>query len=332
VDRASSGAAVAPLLTVQKMDLNLVRTFARVVEAQSFTAAARVLRVPKSSVSRAVARLEEQLGARLFERTTRQVRLTHTGQAYYHGAARALAALEDAEQSVLENQGEPRGTVRLTVPVGAPRAFLSDMVTRFVQQYPLIRVEVSFSDRPVDLVAEGFDLALRGSANGRLQGSSLIARKVAQVSLWLLASPSYLERRGEPRRAEDLKNHDLIVYSGGSLSTRTWPLKGPHGLEPIEVTGILASDDSTFIRELVLQSAGIGLFVARLEDLDTGVLVRVLPEYEVPDLSLSVVMPSNRHLPRRVALFRDALIEGFKGLSFSMPHSEMQARAKASVG
>src|SRR5258707_3010513 len=97
------------------------------------------------------------------------------------------------------------------------------MVTRFVQQYPLIRVEVSFSDRPVDLVAEGFDLALRGSANGRLQGSSLIARKVAQVILWLLASPLYLERRGESRRAEDLKNHDLIVYSGRRVFAPTTP-------------------------------------------------------------------------------------------------------------
>lgn len=316
------------------MDLNLVRTFTRVVEAQSFTAAARSLQVPKSSVSRAVARLEEQLGARLFERTTRQVRLTHTGQAYYHGAARALAALADAEQSVLENQGEPRGTVRLTVPVGAPRAFLSDVVSRFVQQYPLIRVEVCFSDRPVDLVAEGFDLALRGSANGRLLGaSSLIARKVAQASMWLLAAPSYLERRGEPRHTIDLKNHDLIVHSGGTPSTRTWPLKGPNGLEPIEVSGVMASDDLTFIRELVLRGAGIGLLIARLEDLETGHLVRVLPEYEVPDLTLSVVMPSNRHLPRRVALFRDALIEGFKGLaSFSMPQPQMQARVKVTAG
>jgi DNA-binding transcriptional LysR family regulator len=195
-------------------------------------------------------------------------------------------------------------------------------------------VEVCFSDRPVDLVAEGFDLALRGSANGRLAGgSSLIARKVAQACMWLLAAPSYLERRGEPLHAEDLKNHDLIVHSGGGFSTRTWPLKGPNGLEPIEVTGVLASDDFTFIRELVLQGSGIGLLVAHLEDLDTRRLVRVLPEYEVPDLSLSVVMPSNRHLPRRVALFRDALIEGFKGFgSFSMPQAQVQARAKASAG
>jgi len=313
------------------MDLNLVRTFTRVVEAQSFTAAARILGVPKSSVSRAVARLEEQLGARLFERTTRQVRLTHTGQAYYDGASRALAALTDAEQSVAESQGEPRGTIRLSVPVNAPKQLLSDLVSRFVQQFPAIRVEVCFSDRAVDLVAEGFDLALRGSQNGRLQGSSLIARKVAQGSMWLMASPSYLARRGTPKRVSELKHHDLIVHSGGPHSPRTWPLRGPNGLEAIEVSGSLASDDLSFIRELALRGAGIGLLFAHEEDLESGDLVRVLPELEVPDLSLSVVMPSNRHLPRRVALFRDALIEAFKdGCPISGAQVEAKGRAKAS--
>ena len=319
------------MLTVRLMDLNLVRTFTRVVEAQSFTAAARILGVPKSSVSRGVARLEEQLGARLFERTTRQVRLTHTGQAYYDGASRALAALADAEQSVAESQGEPRGTVRLTVPVNAPRGLLSDLVSRFVQQYPAIRVEVCFTDRAVDLVAEGFDLALRGSQNGRLQGSSLIARKVAQGSMWLMAAPSYLARRGTPRRVSDLKNHELIVHSGGPHSPRTWPLRGPNGLEAIEVNGGLASDDLSFIRQLVLRGAGISLLFVHEDDVDNGALVRVLPDFEVPDLSLSVVMPSNRHLPRRVALFRDALIDAFKDFrSFSAAQSQSQSRAKAS--
>src|SRR5712692_3229434 len=157
------------------MDLNIVRTFSRVVEAQSFTAAARSLGLPKSSVSRAVSRLEEQLGTRLLERTSRQLKLTATGRAYYDGAARALAALTDAEQFVAESQGEPRGLVRLTVPLAAERCFLSDVVARFVKRYPAIRVEVSFTNRMVDLVGEGFDLGLRGSRNGRLQGSSLIA-------------------------------------------------------------------------------------------------------------------------------------------------------------
>src|SRR5258708_1003155 len=145
------------------MDLNLVRTFSRVVEAESFTAAARSLGLPKSSVSRAVSKLEEQLGTRLLERTTRQVKLTVTGRVYYDGAVRALAALTDAEQSVAESQGEPRGVVRVTVPLGADRGCLSEIVARFRERYPAIQVELSFTNRVVDLVAEGFDLALRGS-------------------------------------------------------------------------------------------------------------------------------------------------------------------------
>ena len=303
------------------MDLNLVRTFSRVVEAESFTAAARSLGLPKSSVSRAITRLEEELGARLLERTTRQVKLTVTGRVYYDGAIRALAALSDAEQFVAESQGEPRGTVRLTVALGADRAVLSDIVARFTERYPAIRVEVSFTNRVVDLVGEGFDLALRGSRNGRLQGQSLIARRVAQMSLWLLAAPAYLKSHRPPRRPADLRNHDFILYTLGGGTLKTWELMGPHGLEPVEVTGVLSSDDGLFIRELVLRGAGITLMVPRMEDIRSGALVRVLPDYEVPDLSISVVMPSNRHVPRRVALFRDALIEGLKAVPGALPDS-----------
>jgi DNA-binding transcriptional LysR family regulator len=307
------------------MDLNLVRTFSRVVEAESFTAAARSLGVRKSSVSRAVSRLEEQLGARLLERTTRQVKLTVTGRVYYDGAVRALAALTDAEQFVAESQGEPRGVVRLSVPLSADRGCLSDIVTRFTERYPAIRVEVSFTDRVVDLVGEGFDLAVRGSRNGRLQGQSLIARKVAQMSLWLLAAPSYLKSRRLPRRPADLRNLDFILYAHGGNTFKTWELMGPRGLEPVDVTGALSSDDALFIRELVLRGAGITLMVPRMEDLRSGALVRVLPDYEVPDLTISLVMPSNRHLPRRVALFRDALIEGFKAIPGALDESMANA-------
>ncbi len=293
------------------MDLNLVRTFARVVESQSFTAAARSLGLPKSSVSRAIARLEEQLGAQLLERTTRQLKLTRTGRAYYDGAARALAALTDAEQMVVESQGEPRGIVRLTAPVGMDRSFLSGVVTGFAGQYPAIHVQVSFTNRVVDLVAEGFDLAIRGSRGRRLQDSSLVARKVAQLSLWLFAAPSYLEAHRPLRRPADLKNHECILFDTRGATTQTWELMGPRGLEPVEVAGVFSTDDFFFIRDLVLRGAGITALVPRAEDLRSGALVRVLPGYEIPDLTVSIVVPS-RKVPRRVALFRDALIEGFK--------------------
>jgi DNA-binding transcriptional LysR family regulator len=306
------------------MDLSLVRTFGQVVESQSFTVAARTLGLPKSSVSRAVARLEEQLGARLLERTSRQFRLTASGRAYYDGVARALSALTDAEHAVAESQGEPRGLVRLTVPTGLDRSFLSDLVTGFVSHYPAIQVHVSFTNRKVDLVAEEFDLAIRGSAR-QLQDSSLIARKVAQLSAWLFAAPAYLNGRQLPRRPVDLKKHDIILGSLGG-DTDTWELMGPNGLEPVEIKGGVYSDDAFFIRELVLRGAGIALMVPRTDDLQNGALVRVLPDYEVQGLSAYVVMPSARHLPRRVALFRDALIEAFKTLPGYLSGSATGAR------
>lgn len=300
------------------MDLNLVRTFSRVVEAESFTAAARALGLPKSSVSRAVSRLEEQLGARLLERTTRQLKLTATGRAYYEGATRALAALTDAEQLVADSQGQPRGTVRLAASVPIDRGFLSGLVVRFARQYPEIRVEVSFTHGEVDLVAAGFDLGLRASRDGHLNGSSLIARKVAQLSLWLLAAPSYLRSHGTPRRPADLKDHQFILYDCQRANRKACDLVGPRGREPIEVSGTLSSDDFLLVHELALRGAGIIKMVPRLDDLRSGALVRVLPEYEIPDISLSIVMPSNRHMPRRVSLFRDALVEGFKGFPFAV--------------
>ncbi len=212
----------------------------------------------------------------------------------------------------LVSQGEPRGMVRLTAPVGVDRFFLADVVARFVSRYPAIQVDVSFTNRVVDLVGEGFDLALRASRGARLQGSSLIARKVAQLSLWLFAAPSYLKGRRAPRRPADLKNYDFILFDSHGSTTKTWELVGPNGPEPVEVTGTVSSDDSFFIRELVIRGVGITFMKPRIDDLRSGALVRVLPDYEVPDISISVVMPSNRHLPRRVALFRDALIEAFK--------------------
>jgi len=238
--------------------------------------------------------------------------------------ARALSALTDAEHAVAESQGEPRGLVRLTVPTGLDRSFLSDLVTGFVSQYPAIQVHVSFTNRKVDLVAEEFDLAIRGSAR-QLQDSSLIARKVAQLSAWLFAAPAYLNGRQLPRRPVDLKKHDIILGSLGG-DTDTWELMGPNGLEPVEIKGGVYSDDAFFIRELVLRGAGIALMVPRTDDFQNGALVRVLPDYEVQGLSAYVVMPSARHLPRRVALFRDALIEAFKTLPGYLSGSATRTR------
>jgi len=292
------------------MDLNLARTFARVVEARGFTAAARSLGIPKSSVSRSVARLEDQLGVRLLERSSRQFKLTNSGRAFYEGASRALLELSEAERQVADAQEQVRGMVRLAVPVSAPRSFVSELVMGFTSQHPGVQIDVSFTNEHVDLLGNDFDIALQ---MGPLPDSALVARKVGQLNWWWFASPSYLQRRGIPRVPSALQDHDCVVFSPRG-EAKALPLLGPHGPEPVSVTGSLYSDDFLLIHELVLRGAGIGLLPAVMGDADqrAGTLVRVLEGYEVPGPAVFVVTPSVRHLPRRIALFRDAVIDHFR--------------------
>jgi DNA-binding transcriptional LysR family regulator len=292
------------------MDLNLAHTFARVAEAQSFTAAARALGLPKSSVSRAVTRLEEHLGVRLVERTTRKLKLTDAGRAYYDSVSRGLAELACGVERVAELQGTPSGLVRLTAPLDSEETGIAEAILRFSELYPRIEVEVSLSNRRVDLIAEGFDLALRA---GVLPDSSLVAKKIGSDPLWLFASPDYLARRGLPRRFADLARHSCVLFRPRG-DTATWKLSGPGGTETVEVTGQLRTDDLTFTRRLMIGGAGIGLLPSQLAAaaVAAGQLRRVLPGYEVLGSSLHVVMPSAKHLPRRVALLRDFLVDHLK--------------------
>jgi DNA-binding transcriptional LysR family regulator len=287
------------------MDLNEVAIFTRVVETQSFTAAARALGLPKSSVSRHIAGLEEALGVRLLQRTTRTLNLTEAGAAYYERVSRALSELGEANAAARELQGEPKGTVRLTAPPDT--GFLAGIVVRFVRRHPGIRVEVVLAGRRVDLVAEGFDLALRA---GRLDDSSLIARRLGQVDHRLFATPRYLERRGMPARLSKLSEHDCVLFrpTGGK---NQWQLQGPSGVETVEVTGPIGGDEFSFLRKVVLGGTGIGLLPSFLcaRDVAKGKLARLLPEYALRGVGLHLVYPSSRYLPQRVALLRDFILQ-----------------------
>ena len=290
------------------MDLNLARALARVVESESFAAAARRLGLPEASVRRAVAQLEEWLGTRLFERRSRRPKLTTHGRAYYHLAARALAELAEAEHAVAETQGELRGLVRLIAPFEMSRGFLPGMVMRFMAQHPGIGVDVSFSNRKGDLLCDRFDVALQ---LGRSPHSKRIARRVARMGGWLFAAPEYLKSHPLLCGPSDLKKHKCIVQNFRADGDRIWPLVGPHGLEPVGVRPAVNSDDILFTHELVLRCAGIALLPAMLgiDDLWAGTLVRVLPEYEVPGPELLLLLSSTSPPPRRVALFCEALVD-----------------------
>jgi DNA-binding transcriptional LysR family regulator len=287
------------------INLNLVGMFVKVVETGSFTAAAAVLGLPKSSVSRAVAALEEALGTRLLQRTTRRLHLTPGGQRYFQRAHQALGGLDDAASEVSDLGREPRGTVRITaLDFGA--GSLAEVITAFTRRHPEVHVDLTITGRRVNLVEEGFDLAVRA---GLLEDSTLVARRVAHSELRLYAAPAYLARRGTPRRLADLAQHDCVLFRGphGLLP---WRLAGPRGRETVRVSGSVTADDLDFAGRLVLAGAGIGMLAnnnvgARVA---RGDLVHLLPAYALRGGAIYVVSPPLRHVPARVALLRDHLI------------------------
>ncbi|HEX2878674.1 MAG TPA: LysR substrate-binding domain-containing protein [Polyangiaceae bacterium] len=299
------------------MDLDAVSAFARVVSTGSFTAAARELGLPKSSISRTVARLEEQLGVRLLQRTTRRLHLTEAGQAYFSEIEPALRQLSDANRAATRLGKEPRGTIRVTAPVDLGALALADIIAAFVHKYPRIHVDLSLSAKHVDLVAEGFDLAVRAAS--RMDDSSLVARKVGSTALGLYASADYLKRRGDPTTLAALREHDCILFRGKN-GRATWQLQGPQGPEDVEVKGPVNVDEMLFVREAVQAGIGIGrLPTFQLnEKCALGAQpIRVLPRYTVGGAGLFVVTSSLRNLPARVTLFRDALISALSARQWS---------------
>lgn len=288
------------------MDLNRVAAFVRVVHDGSFTAAGRALGVPKSSVSRSVAQLEADLGIRLLHRTTRRLHLTDAGAAFYERAARALGALDEAAAAASDAQAELRGVVRVTAPVDMGVWALAPIVARFARSHPQIHVEVSLTGRLVDLVGEGFDLAVRA---GPMRDSSLVARRVGELRSVVYASAAYLERRGEPKELADLASHECVLFrpAGGKA---TWQLSRADGTTAsVDVTGAVGSDDMSFIRKAVLAGCGLGVLPTFLcaPAVRSGKLVHVLRDWSLTGAVLHIAYPSARFVPQRVAVLRDYL-------------------------
>jgi DNA-binding transcriptional LysR family regulator len=288
------------------MDLNRALTFARVVEDGGFTAAARTLRVPKSSVSRSVALLEEELGVLLLQRSTRKVELTEAGRIFYDRASRALAGLEDAEAAVSDLQGSLRGTIRVTAPSDAGVWIVAPLVARFVLRHPGVHVDALLTSRVVDLVGEGIDFAFRAA---KITDSSFIARRLDTRELHLYAAPSYFARRSPPTTLEELATHECVLFRGDHGKTR-WTLAGANGEESVEVRGPVNGDDFEFVHQATVCGAGIGLMPAFLANpsVERGELTRVLPSYCGPISTWHLVYPSSRYLPRRAVAFRDFIL------------------------
>ncbi len=290
------------------LDLNDVAAFVRVVENSGFAKAARELGVPTSTVSRAVARLEENVGVRLLHRTTRNLSATSEGNAFHERVAPLVASLRDATRTLGAGGKEPEGLLRVTAPNDIGSAFLSEEIVRFADRYPLLRVELMLTNRKLNLVSEGLDVAVRA---GRLESSSLVARKIGTLQVELYASPAYAERARLPANLGELGRHKIVAF-GARDGKVTWPLEGPQGRESVQLSCRIACDDFGYVRASLVAGGGIGLIPRMLaaSEVATGRLVRVLPEYSVSGAPLHVIYPSTRQIPSKVSAFRDFLAKG----------------------
>jgi len=287
------------------MDLNRATTFVRVVESGGFTRAAEMLGLPPSSVSRAVSKLEDDLGVVLLERTTRKIALTDAGRAFFERARDALAGLEEANDLALDAAREAHGVVRMAVPpeMGGK---LGTLLGRFAERHPKVRIEVTFTGRGAELVGDLVDLAL---VFGRLPDSSLVTRRLGESTNRLYASVEYVKSRGKPRTIVDLGRHDAIL-SRGVAGEERWELRGPQGVERIDVRGRVVGDHMQFQLDAALAGSGIALLPTWIGDryVAEKKLVPILPKHSTTS-PLHVLTFGGRHLPRRVALLRDFLVE-----------------------
>ncbi|MDG5494789.1 LysR family transcriptional regulator [Niveispirillum sp. BGYR6] len=289
-----------------------LRLFTLVAEGRSFTRAADRLGLSKSAASRRIGELETRLGARLFNRTTRHISLTQVGEGFYQRVSQILEALEEAERSVASQHAAPRGRLKLAAPMSFGIQHLSSAVAEFMERYPEVEVEMELSDRFVDLVDEGFDLAVR---IGRLKDSSLVARRLCPVRAVLCASPGYLARRGTPQVPADLLQHDCLIYTNSSTPEQ-WSFRTEPGAEEtrsIRVNGRLYANNGDALREAAVTGQGLVLLPTFIvgEALSRGRLVPVLDDYLLSQSAVHAVYPANRHLSPKVRAFVDFLASRF---------------------
>ena len=291
--------------------------FVRAVEAESFSGAAQRLGLAKSVVSRRIGSLEGRLGTSLFRRTTRRLSLTETGQAYYERARRILADVVEAEEAARRLQSELRGTLKVAAPMSFGLIHLSPAVADFLVAHRQLEIELDLNDRRVDLVSEGYDLAIRIC---KLPDSSLIARRLAPCRHLVCASPAYLQERGEPRSPEELEGnrHDCLVYSNRTISEE-WRFRVGGQWRSIRVRAKrLGVNNGDVLRDAAI--AGLGLvalptFIVSVA-IRKGELKPVLRDFELDDLPIHAVWPPNRALSAKVRAFVDFLSERFGGTPY----------------
>jgi DNA-binding transcriptional LysR family regulator len=303
-----------------------LRVFVRVLERGSFSSAAKDLGLTPSAVSKLVSRLEDRLGVRLLERSTRRLALTPEGETFLARARRIVADIDEAEAEVMQARGAPRGRLRINSGTAFGLHQLAPALADFLARYPEIDVDLSITDRYVDIIEEQADIAVR---SGHIPEGPFIQRKIADLQRVICAAPSYLKRRGTPRVAADLKDHDCIVVAGPGLNR--WPFNVRGGVDVVEVRPRVSTDDAEAALRLAIEGAGI----VRLSDvivgspLRDGQLVALLTDtHHIEPFPLAAIYPAGRQRLPRVAVFIEFLVERFSLAPWRLPGIPVSAKGK----
>ncbi|MEZ7845990.1 MAG: LysR family transcriptional regulator [Rhodospirillales bacterium] len=284
--------------------------FVRVVEHESFSSAARALKLTPSAVSKLIGRLEDRLGARLLNRTTRRLSMTEEGHAFYQRCVPILSAIDEAEMAVTELHAEPRGLLKVNASTAFGQFHIQPLIPKFLERHPDLRIQLTLSDSLVNLVEEEVDVAIRIAD---MPDSTLIAKKLSAVHRTVAAAPSYIEKFGIPKSPEDLKNHNCLTLSF-ETSLNQWEFKGSDGPQRIRVRGSFETNNAAALYEAGL--AGLGLFRAANfvvgSDFKEGRLIPVLEDYEmINQVNIYAVYPHSKHLSPKVRAFVDLMIDAF---------------------
>lgn len=291
--------------------LRAMRVFRTVAERDGFSAASRTLGLSKASVSKQVSALENHLGVRLFNRTTRHLSLTEVGQGYLERVVSILGDVDEIEGAVRQQHANPCGTLRVNAPMSFGLMHLSPALCDFMDRYSDLTIDLTLNDRFVDVVDEGYDLAVR---IGKLTDSSLIARKLSPARFAICAAPSYWAEKGMPTRPGDLADHACFPYTNVETPT-LWRFTGPEGPEVVRVDGRLYVNNGQVILDAVRKGLGVGLFPTFMvgSDLRDGTLTSALETYAIEEAGVYAVYPPGRHLSAKVRVFVDFLVERFGG-------------------
>jgi DNA-binding transcriptional LysR family regulator len=288
-------------------DLNDIAIFVKVAQFESFSRAALSLSMPISTVSRRMSELERELGVTLLQRTTRRLTLTTQGQAYFQQCAEPLNMLSDAERVLTHSQKKPEGTLKITVPVILREHVFLDFISEFMHTYPGIKIDLFISNEFVDLVAQNIDMGIRF---GDLEDSTLVAKKLGVTVRYLVATPGYLSERQIPVLPEDLTTHQCVLMNGKNNEAQ-WDLERGRKKVSLRVSGNVSSRDFNSVSYFTHRGHGIGLLPFNYcnELIDSGELVRILPEWASPKIPVHVLYPTRKFIPAKLRLFLDALQE-----------------------